>query len=281
MTTLLVSAHGGHSGQFCCHARDTLEAVVQAYIEKGFAWVGLTEHMPLPGDQFLYPEERAADLNVEKMHVRFDAYMAEARRLQNCYRDDIEILVGFETEACTGGGALAERLIARYRPDYVVGGVHHVDDIPFDYSEQEYGRAVRMAGGMEALYCRYFDLQYAQLRKLKPAVVAHFDLIRLFDPDYPQRLALPSVEQRIIRNLTAIREWGLILDFNVAALRKGAPEPYVSAPILSMAHQMGIPLVPGDDSHGVGLVGAFVNEGIALLQQHGVDTNWPKPGQCP
>lgn len=280
MTTSLVSAHGGHSGQFCCHARDTLEAVVRAYIDKGFAWVGLTEHMPLPADRFLYPEERDADLNVEKMHVRFDAYMAEARRLQACYRDSIEILVGFETEACTGSGPLAARLIEKHRPDYVVGGVHHVDDIPFDYSEQEYRRAVLAAGGMEELYCRYFDLQYEHLRELRPAVVAHFDLIRLFDHDYPRHLALPSIEQRIVRNLTGIRDWGLILDFNVAALRKGASEPYVSAPILTRAHQLGIPLVPGDDSHGVDMVGAYLNEGIAILEQLGVDTNWPKPGHC-
>ena len=280
MTISLVSVHGGHSGQFCCHARDTLEAVVQAYIDKGFAWVGLTEHMPLPADRFLYPEERAAGLDVEKMLVRFDAYMAEARRLQACYRDSIEILVAFETEACTGSSPLAARLIEQYQPDYVVGGVHHVDDIPFDYSEQEYNRAVRAAGGLEELYCRYFDLQYELLRELRPAVVAHFDLIRLFDSDYPRRLALPSVEKRIVRNLDGIREWGLILDFNVAALRKGASEPYVSAPVLARAHNMGIPLVPSDDSHGVDLVGACIQDGIAVLQKLGVDTNWSKPGHC-
>ena len=41
-----VSIHGGHSGQYCCHAEDTLEEIVLAYIEHGYTWVGLTEHMP-------------------------------------------------------------------------------------------------------------------------------------------------------------------------------------------------------------------------------------------
>jgi histidinol-phosphatase (PHP family) len=280
MSPSLVSVHGGHSGQFCCHARDSLEAVVRAYIDQGFAWVGLSEHMPPPADKFLYPEERRAGLDFEKMQARFGAYMAEARRLQRRFGDRIGILVGFEAEACTGSAPLAARLLEHYQPDYVVGGVHHVDDIPFDYNEQEYQRAVQAAGGPEGLYCRYFDLQYEQLQWLRPSVVAHFDLIRLYDPEYTQHLTLPAVQERVGRNLGLIRDLRLILDFNVAALRKGASEPYLSGPILARAIQMGIPVVPGDDSHGVAMAGAYVKEGIAILRQMGGDTTWPKPGRC-
>ena len=45
----LVSLHGGHSGEFCSHARDTLEEMVLAYIDQGFDRVGITEHMPQIG----------------------------------------------------------------------------------------------------------------------------------------------------------------------------------------------------------------------------------------
>ena len=41
-----VSVHGGHSGQFCHHATDTLEEIIQQYIAKQFPWVGITEHAP-------------------------------------------------------------------------------------------------------------------------------------------------------------------------------------------------------------------------------------------
>ena len=34
------SIHGGHSGQFCLHARDRLEDIIKRYIELGFAWGG-------------------------------------------------------------------------------------------------------------------------------------------------------------------------------------------------------------------------------------------------
>ena len=41
----VVSVHGGHSGEFCGHAVDSLSDVVQAYIDAGFRWVCLTERM--------------------------------------------------------------------------------------------------------------------------------------------------------------------------------------------------------------------------------------------
>jgi histidinol-phosphatase (PHP family) len=72
-------------------------------------------------------------------------------------------------------------------------------------------------------------------------------------------------------------DWDLIMDYNVAALRKGAAEPYVSKPILEMARDMGIAVVPGDDSHGAGMAGAYIEEGIALLSAAGINTRWRKP----
>ncbi len=46
----LVSIHGGHSGEFCQHAGDSLEAILEAYAAQGFAWVGITE-CPRPGNR--------------------------------------------------------------------------------------------------------------------------------------------------------------------------------------------------------------------------------------
>ncbi len=274
-----ISVHGGHSGQFCCHAQDRLEAVVQAYIARDFDWVGLTEHMPPVADRFLYPEELQAGLSAAAMAERFGHFMAEARRLQAVYAGRIDLRVGFETESTTGAMALARRLTNTYAPDYIVGSIHHVADIAFDYNLAEYRRAVEAAGGLPALYCRYFDDQYALLQELAPRVAAHFDLIRIFDPDYPAHLALPAVRNRIRRNLELIRDSNMLLELNVAAFRKGAGEPYPSRPILHLAHEMGIGMVPADDSHGVATVGAFIDEGIRILREVGFDTQWTKP--CP
>ncbi len=277
MTIARVSVHGGHSGQFCNHAGDTLEAVIQAYIASGFVWVGITEHMPPTADVYLYPEEQQAGLTAEAMMERFDQYIQEARRLKRFYADQIEILVGFETEDTPGAIDMARKLIDRYAPDYIVGSVHHIDGIPFDYNEAAYQSAVTAAGDVEALYCRYFDRQHDLIQALTPQVVGHFDLIRIFDSAYRRTLRYPSVQERIKRNLALIQSLDLILDFNVAAIKKGAFEPYVSRTILNEVRRMNLAIVPGDDSHGVAQVGLHLDEGMQILKQMGFDTKWRKP----
>ncbi len=60
-----VSVHGGHSGQFCNHATDSLEEIVSAYIDQGFSWIGVTEHAPGLSRELLYTDQREAGLTPE------------------------------------------------------------------------------------------------------------------------------------------------------------------------------------------------------------------------
>jgi len=272
-----VSVHGGHSGEFCNHAKDTLEEIIIAYIKKGFKWVGITDHIPPVSDRFLYQDEKEAGLDAQTMYARFRKYISTCRNLQKKYADAITIYVAFETETYSGYEAHIRKLIQEFKPDYIVGSVHHVDDIPFDYSPELYAQAAEASGGLDALYCRYFDQQYEMIHALKPEVVGHFDLIRLYDADYLSRLEKPEIQQRIQRNLESIKIFELILDFNLRALAKGAAEPYISKNILIRALKMGISVVPGDDSHGTDSVGLNIEKGISLLQQTGFNCGWRKP----
>ncbi|BBO80638.1 putative histidinol-phosphatase [Desulfosarcina ovata subsp. sediminis] len=272
-----VSVHGGHSGQFCGHASDTLEAIVRTYIRKGYPWVGITEHMPPASDRFLYPEERAVGLDARALKERFADYIGTCRLLQKRYADAIRIFVGFETETTSGSIALVRELIATHSPDYVVGSVHHVDDIPFDSSRTDYETAAAQCGGTDGLYARYFDQQYEMIQALRPEVVGHLDIIRIFDPDYRSRLVKPAIWEKIMRNLELIKKLDLILDFNLRPLTKGADEPYLSTPILKAAGRLGIAVVPGDDSHGVKTIGVHMQTAIRILRLAGVSTNWRKP----
>jgi|AntAceMinimDraft_9_1070365.scaffolds.fasta_scaffold48671_2 histidinol-phosphatase (PHP family) len=264
----LISLHGGHSGEFCSHAHDTLEEMVSAYIEQGFNRVGITEHMPPVSDRFIYPDEREAGLDREDLLQRFARYMVVARELQEKYASRMTIQVGFETETCSGSEEFIRRLIEEYRPDYIVGSVHHLDDIPFDYSPEEYQRAVRTAGSIDNLYCRYFDLQFEMINALRPAVVGHLDLIRIYDPGYRERMDNPEIRDRILRNLERIKELDLILDCNCRSIEKDG-EPYPTRSILLQALKLGISIAPGDDSHSVATVGRGIKAGIELLRELG------------
>lgn len=272
-----VSVHGGHSGQFCCHAEDLLEEIVEEYIRQGFTWIGITEHAPAINDQWLYPDQKAAALTADILLKQFEDYMKECRRLQKKYASLITISPAIEIETYSGYESFVAYLINKYTPSYLVGSVHFVNDIGFDYSEEYYEDAVRVAGGMDVLYEKYFDLQHDMINKLRPAVIGHFDLIRLYDPDYHARLKKPAIAARVTRNLELIKRCGLILDYNLRALYKGASEPYVTSSILKAARELNIAVVPGDDSHGISSVGNFYEEGVRRLQSHGCSTDWQLP----
>lgn len=271
-----VSAHGGHSGQFCQHAQDSLESIVKAYIEQGFSWIGITEHIPPTTDKMRYPDEADAGLSAEFLQQRFAEYFQLGRELQRKYADQIELLLAFEIENYQGTGDHVRKLIEQYKPDYLVGSLHHVNNIGIDYNKEYYDKALAKAGDIQKLYCDYFDEQYQMLQEFCPAVVGHFDLIRVFDQDYLSTLSQPEVIEKIERNLDFIAEKNLILDFNLRGFDKG-PEQYPSLSILKKAIARGIALVPGDDSHSVASVGRNYDQGVAVLSNLGITLQWHKP----
>ncbi len=273
----LVSIHGGHSKQFCNHAKDNLEDIILTYIKKKFSWVGITEHMPHTNSCFLYPDEKEAGLTTQQMYKRFENYFTKINFLKKKYANRIEIFTGFETETYAGSTVFIKTLKKTFSPDFIVGSIHHVDGFCFDYSESYYNNTHKSLGGLDIMYCKYFDTQYEMITSLVPEVIGHFDLIRIFDKDYKKRLEKKEIKKRIKRNLAAVKRLGLILDFNLRSLLKGAKEPYISKSILMLAKDLGIDIVPGDDSHDIESAGKNIKKGINILKSIGLSTIWKKP----
>jgi len=272
-----ISLHGGHSGQFCSHAGDNLEDIILRYIDLGFTKVGITEHIPPALEDFVYPDEKKLGLTVDDLNKRFEDYFQTLRILQQKYASRIRIFAGMETETYAGYAAHVGNLISRFKPDYMVGSVHHVHNICFDYCRENYDQVVALCGSHQSLYETYFDLQQEMILNLKPFVVGHFDLVRIFDPDYEKRLLTPGIREKISRNLALIKSLNLVLDFNLRPLKRGEKEPYITASIRKTAKEMGIPLVPGDDSHGVKEAGGHVAKAVNILIREGFSTDWPDP----
>ena len=185
---------------------------------------------------------------------RHDAFLVEAKRLQAKYAGRIALLIGFEAEWIRPGyGALVKELAAHPAVDFFIGSVHHgtKEGIPIDFEQAYYAKAVKQAQAEaaaageehgrsedvgddddlaeEALWSSYYDAQYEMLRTLRPRVVGHFDLIRLFSaaPGRDVRSwAGGRVWERICRNLALVVEMGAWLECNTSGLRKGLAEPY-------------------------------------------------------
>ena len=243
----------------------------------GFKKVGITEHIPPLNDQFLYPDEKKLNLTADDLNKRFKDYFRQLNALKKKYDSKIKIFTGMETETYAGCVDHIKKLISRFHPDYIVGSVHHIDDICFDYSKEEYDRIAYVCGSYDIMYEKYFDLQYEMIKALKPFVVGHFDLIRIYDENYKKRLLVPEIDQKVKRNLALIKSLNLVMDFNLRPLARGEKEPYITTSILKTAKGMGIRVVPGDDSHGVNEAGCHVDKAIEILKALGFETQWPDP----
>lgn len=264
-------SHHSHSGQFCGHAKDTLEEVIQTAITKGFHTFALTEHIPRPIEDF-YPEE--ADSHTEESLVKlFDDYMVEALRLRDAYSEQIRILVGFESEWIRPStNDIIQGLLKKYSFDFFMGSLHHVHTIPIDFDRATYEKARERAGGTdERLFEDYFDSQYEMLQTLRPPVVGHFDLIRLLsDARDSEFKALDGVWQKMQRNLEFIAGYGGILELNSSGLRKGMAEPYPCLPVCQLFLSLGGRFALSDDSHGIEHVGTNYHRMLEFVKKAGI-----------
>jgi histidinol-phosphatase (PHP family) len=159
--TFMPHSFHSHSGQFCKHAVGLLEDVVKEASNQGFEIYGLTEHAPRYRAGDLYPEEvmlsdcvlsykpnpliMKVDTSVEGLMLQFEAFLNEAHRLRKAYASSLRLLVGLETEYISplDIDGLSKLLNShKGRIDYIVGSVHHVNEIPIDFDLDTYRRCL-------------------------------------------------------------------------------------------------------------------------------------------
>ncbi|KAF2725516.1 histidinol phosphate phosphatase H [Polychaeton citri CBS 116435] len=264
-------SHHSHSGQFCGHAVNTLEEVVQSAIRKGMTTFCMTEHMPRQAVDF-YPEE--SDIHSEESLAKlYDDFYVEARRLQKAYASKIQLFVGFEGEWIRDSSlSLIQALMDKHQVDVFVGSVHHMHTKPIDFDTTMYHEARQIAGGTdEQIYEDYFDSQLDMLKALKPPVVAHFDLIRLKsnEPDRSFK-TWPAVWEKIERNLRFISDYDGVVELNSSSLRKGMSEAYPQVEICKDFLSMGGRFTVSDDSHGVDQVGLNYGKVMECIEKAGI-----------
>ncbi|OBT86564.1 hypothetical protein VE02_04331 [Pseudogymnoascus sp. 03VT05] len=267
-----------HSGQFCPgHAKDQLEEVVQRAIALKMRLISVTEHMPRTHEQDLYPEEVKAGHTSKMLLPRHEEFLEEGIRLRAKYEGQIQILIGFEGEWIRPTyGPVIRGLAKEPEVDFFIGSVHHVHGIPIDYDREQYLNARQMADGSEEkLFGDYFDAMYAMLQDIRPRVIAHFDLIRLFS-DLPNQdlKTWDSVWEKAVLCLKMIVHQGGLLEVNSSALRKGLLEPYPSRSICEEFLSLGGKFTLSDDSHSVAQVGLNFARVQKYLQDIGVETLW-------
>lgn len=224
-------------------------------------------------------------MGVSGLIQAFHAYINEARRLQKKYRgDQIQLIIGLESEWIDPSYAHEIQMLRSiYHLDLIVGSLHHVHGIPIDFSSDLYQKArhhikslmkqPKLANVSEeqvsnALFQAYFDAQYEMLTALKPEVVGHFDLIRMYDPSTPLD---SNTLARMRRNVKFVVEYGGLFELNSRGFKKGL-KGYPLLETLRMIKECGGRFTLSDDAHAPNEVGLFYKEAVEYLSQEGIDS---------
>ncbi|KAI8343869.1 Polymerase/histidinol phosphatase-like protein [Chlamydoabsidia padenii] len=264
-------SYHSHSGQFCHHGYGELEQVVQQAINKNFKIYGLTEHMPRFDKKELYPEELDAHCTPETLTTTFDDFVKEAQRLKTKYSNDIQLLIGSEIEFIHPDYKThVDKLKKRWQLDYVVGSLHHVGGIPIDYSTELYQQALSTQGDLVALFEKYYDEQWEMLQTVRPQVIGHFDLIRIFAPQ--QDITQSSIWQKMERNIDLVISYGGLFEINSRAWKKGLKDAYPQRDIIQMIQAKGGKLTLSDDCHGPQDVGMHYDKLHKYLKELNINT---------
>lgn len=266
-----VSLHGGHSSDFCDHGKSPLREMLEAAVARGMAVYGVAEHGPRVESRFLYPEEIELGWDVERLMRNFEAYAEATRRYADEFADRLTVLRAFEIEVVPQERyvALMRAIREQFDFDYVVGSVHYVDEFLFDYSRENFEKAVEMQGGLEPFAVKYYETLAEMVGAVRPEVAAHFDLIRKYAPA-SGGFDTPAVRRAAETALEAIRRHGCLLEVNTGGYRNGLAYPYPEPWVVEQARAMGIPFCFGDDSHAAEDVGADIPRARNYLLQCGI-----------
>ncbi|MEA1918063.1 MAG: histidinol-phosphatase [Campylobacterota bacterium] len=232
----------------CNHANGTMREYVEQAIEKKIDIFGFSEHAPMDFD----PEYR-----MKFEDVKF--YKDEFKKLKSEFKDDIELLLGYEVDFLRG--KMSEDILKDKDVDYLIGSVHFIDEWGFDNPEF-IGRYE--SEDIDEIWQNYFNAIEEMANSGYFDIVGHLDLIKVF-----KFLPKKDIKSIALNALKAIKKNDLTLEINGAGYRKPVGEAYPSRELLELAYELEIPITCSSDAHEIEQIALFSDKTEALAKSVG------------
>lgn len=231
----------------CNHAEGEISEYIEKAIEAGTQYLGFSDHAPMDFD----PKYRMCFEQMQK-------YESDVLQEKEKYKDKIEILLGYEVDYLEGH--MDERIL-NAKVDYLIGSVHFIGEWGFD-NPAFIGRYE--SEDIDEIWQKYFDAIEKMAQTSLFDIVGHLDLIKVFK-FLPNKDILSIAKNALI----AIKKADMVLEINMAGLRKPIHEPYPSLDILKEAYNLGIPITFGSDAHKPEQISLYANEVIEMAKSVG------------
>lgn len=244
-----------HTHTLFCDGKDTPGEMVLTALEKGFSALGFSGHGHTPFDERYCMKDTAG-------------YIADVNRLKEAYRGKIDILLGIEEDAL----APVDRSPFAYR----IGSCHYLC-VEGEYYALDSGREHllrcldRFGGDPIALAECYFDTFCSYIRRHRPEIIGHFDLITKFDEaDAPIFSDNAAYRRLAARAAEEIARSGSLIEVNTGAMARGLrTSPYPAVEILRVLRQADAPLILSSDCHDAKNLDFGFAEARAMLRSLG------------
>lgn len=107
-----------HAHTTYCDGKNTPAEMAAAALEKGFLALGFSAHLAWPF---------ASEWHIAPRDIPM--YMQEVSALKKEYAGRMEVFAGFEADYVRGLLFPERRLLAKWRPDFIIGSVHFVPSL--------------------------------------------------------------------------------------------------------------------------------------------------------
>ncbi len=243
--------------------KSDLKDMLQAALEKGVAFYGVSEHFDY--DALLFRNAHwVADA---------DEYFHGARHLQEDYEGCMNVLIGAEFGYSNDARVQAfyKEVQDKHHPDFIVNSVHALEGNDYYHLQpfyQENANKERVLRDKKEVYREYLRLIRNSLdAPYAYDIVGHIGYVTRYAPYEDKSMDIADYKAEIDDILTVIIQKGKILELNTSR-GKGAFLP--SKELLQRYYELGGRRVSyGSDAHGVDAIGKGRDEAAAMLKEIG------------
>jgi histidinol-phosphatase (PHP family) len=236
----------------CRHATGEPGEYAKRALELGFKEIGISDHSPMPRDDF------------DDWRMRNDQLDEYVEKILKVRKDfpQVTIRLALEVDYLPGHEDWIRRLAARHPWDYFIGSVHYVSDTWAVDDPQKLSNWKN---------CDIYKVWSAYFERLTKAaetgffeIIGHTDLPKKYNPP-PLQDCAPLYK----KFLDAVKKYNCAIELNTAGLRKDCKEIYPSREILQLAFQKGVPITFGSDAHAPEEVGMNFADAVQLAREVG------------
>jgi len=218
--------HSSHS----IDSKSKIKDIVTVAKLKGLKYIGITDHYETREGKLLYGFD-------------FDRFFEDIERN---YDTDVNLLKGVEW-----GWDGTTKIPDFYGFDYVLLSIHRCD------TSKDF---------VEKCYKEYYQRMKECVERADFDVLAHFDFIRRFLPNYPP---IPyHLKDLIIDILKIVKEKDAVVEVNTKPFALYG-EPHPEYWIIEKMSEMKIPVTIGSDAHNLENIGRDIQKGLKLIKSAG------------